>query len=483
MKDLEPSEVWGFFEEILAIPRISRDEEKIIDYITQFAGKNKLDFKKDKTGNCLVSKPASRGFENRKPVILQSHLDMVGEKLLDVEHDFTKDPIKAVKKEGWITAEGTTLGADDGIGVAASLAVLVSDSIQHGPLECLFTVDEETGMAGAFGLEENFMQGKILLNLDSEDEGEIFIGCAGGIETVGHFKKRTRPVQPGSRAMKLTLEGLQGGHSGDEIHKGYINAIKLMNRLLWILDREMDFHIVSFEGGNLRNAIPREATAIIVIKENAYEQLTAGFERIVNLLGNEIKAIEPGCKMRMESGELPERCYKKKFQRKIMNMLFACPHGVIEWSRDIDGLVETSTNLAVLKENESGDIEVVTSQRSSRDSAKSDISDRIAALFQLAGGEVKHSGGYPGWVPNRSSEILRISERIYSDLFATKPKVKAIHAGLECGLFLHTYPELDMISFGPTIKGAHTPEEKIHIGSVDKFWKFLIALLENIPQH
>jgi dipeptidase D len=481
MKELQPKVVWGYFEEILEIPRLSRKEEKIIGYLERFAEKHNLQYRKDNTGNVLISKPAREGFENRETVILQSHVDMVGEKLGDVEHDFSKDPIKAVIQDEWVTAEGTTLGADDGIGIAASLAVLASDTIVHGPLECLFTVDEETGMSGAFGLEENFMTGKILLNLDSEDEGDIFIGCAGGIDTIGRFRKKTKPVSKQQSALKITLDGLQGGHSGDEIHQGYANAIKLMNRLLWNMDQKLKIHIASFEGGKLRNAIPREATAVIVFKVELSEKVKKQFEMFYSVLSGEIGQVEPGFNMALESVKVPKVRFKRGFQRRLLNMLYGCPHGVIGWSHDIRDLVETSTNLAVIKDSDPDYVEILTSHRSSKDSARQNIADRMAAIFTLAGAEVSHSGGYPGWEPNTASEILRISERVYTDLFNKEPEVKAIHAGLECGLFLKKYPWLDMISFGPTIKGAHTPDEKIHIESVNRFWDFLLELLRNAP--
>lgn len=481
MKELNPAEVWGYFEEILKIPRLSRNEGKMIDYIRQFAGEQRLNFKKDNAGNILISKPALAGYEDRETVILQSHLDMVGEKLNGVKHDFSKDSIKSVIRDGWITAEGTTLGADDGIGIAASLAILASDSIVHGPIECLFTVDEETGMTGAFGLEENFMSGKILLNLDSEDEGEIFIGCAGGLDTIGRFRKKLKHVSGDKQAMRITIDGLQGGHSGDEIHKGFANAIKLMNRLLWNLDQRVKIGISSFEGGRLRNAIPREASAVIVFKSKYAEAVSRYFETFVSVIKSEMGEVEPGLRIEMLPTDLPDQQFKRGFHQRLLNMLYGCPHGVISWSRDIDNLVETSTNLAVLRDADNDYIEILTSHRSSRKSAMQNITDRMKALFELAGAEVIQSGGYPGWEPDPDSEILRIAKKTYSDLFGKDPEVKAIHAGLECGLFLEKYPYLDMISFGPTIKGAHTPEEKIHIESVSKFWDFLLVLLRNVP--
>ncbi len=481
MNNLKPEEIWRYFKEILEIPRLSKHEEKIIAYLEDFAKSQQLDFKKDSSGNCLITKPATKGYEDRETVILQSHIDMVGEKLPDIDHDFSKDPIEAVIKDGWVTAKGTTLGADDGIGIAASMAILASDRIEHGPLECLFTVDEETGMTGAFGLQEGFMKGKILLNLDSEDEGEIFIGCAGGIDTLGRFRKKTREVASRQVALKLSVEGLQGGHSGDEIHKGFYNGIKLLNRVLWNLDQQFKFRISSFSGGKLRNAIPREAAAVIVMKADTARELSAHLKKFTAQLNREVLPVEPNFKMTLEQADTPALSWKRSFQRKLMNMLYACPHGVIGWSRDISGLVETSTNMAVLRDENPEYIELLTSQRSSVDSAKQDIADRMGALFSLTGGEVKHSDGYPGWTPDTSSQILKISEKVYKDLFGTAPEVKAIHAGLECGLFLEKYPGLDMISFGPTIKGAHTPDEKIDIETVDKFWDFLLAILKEVP--
>jgi len=481
MRDLVPAEVWAYFEEILLIPRLSKHEEKIINYLESFAKKFNLEFNKDKTGNLIIRKPATPGFENRQTIVLQSHMDMVGEKLLEVEHDFSKDPIKAVEKNGWIYASGTTLGADDGIGVAASMALLASDTIEHGPLECLFTVDEETGMTGAFGIEKGFMKGRILLNLDSEDEGELFIGCAGGIDTVGTLNIKSKLVKEGDTARKIVVEGLQGGHSGDEIHKGFGNSIKMLNLVLWTLERNHGIKISAFTGGKLRNAIPREAEAVIVFPVDQSGDVQGTFDKLVSEIVAEYKAIEPSLRIHMSETALPDTTYRKKFQKRLLNMLYAFPHGVIRWSKEIEGLVETSTNLAVMRNKEAGKLEIVTSQRSSSEFGKRSIANRIESLFLLANADVAHSDGYPGWNPNTNSEILKISRKLYNDLFDEEPKVKAIHAGLECGLFLEKYPDLDMISFGPTIKGAHTPEERLEIASVTKFWDFLLALLKNAP--
>jgi dipeptidase D len=482
MRGLDPKELWGYFDDILKIPRISKNEERILEYLVAFAKNKGLEYDTDMVGNLLMKKAASKGFENRETIILQSHMDMVGEKLSEVDHDFYKDPIKARIVDGWVKASGTTLGADDGIGVAASLAILNSDIVQHGPIECLFTADEETGMTGAFGLKSGFMDGKILLNLDSEDEGEIFIGCSGGIDTVVKFKARTKRTQRSKVARLIKIDGLKGGHSGDEIHKKHINAIKLLNRFLWNADRQFPLHIANYQGGKLRNGIPRDASAVIVMTEENANLLEIYFDSFQEYIKNEIISYEPDLTMKLEKVDLPETRFARSFQRDFMNAIYACPHGVIAWCEDIPDLVETSTNLAIVRTINGDQIEVHTSQRSSVDSAKSDISDHINALFTLAGAGVKHSDGYPGWNPNKNSTILKISEKLYKDMFKTQPKVRAIHAGLECGLFLEKYPYLDMVSFGPTIKGAHTPEERIEISTVIKFWDFLIKLLEKAPE-
>lgn len=480
--ELHPQEVWTYFSEILSIPRISKKEEKIIAYLVKFADDHKLDYKRDRVGNLLISKPGTKGMENRKGVILQSHVDMVGEKHAEVDHDFDKDPIQAHIEDGWVKAKGTTLGADDSIGIAASLAILASGDISHGPLECLFTIDEESGMTGALGLQPGFLKGSILLNLDSEDEGEIFIGCAGGTDTVATYPVKKKRVKRNTTALRVSVGGLQGGHSGDEIHKGFGNSIKILNRFLWNADQRFKIRLASFDGGKARNAIPREAVAIITIPKKSGELIKVYFESFVGIMKKELEAVEPDFHMTLEQTELPEWQMNRKRQRKLFNALYACPHGVIAMSQAIDGLVETSTNLASVKSIDEETLEIVTSQRSSVESAKQDTADRLASLFTLLGATVRHSDGYPGWKPDRSSEVLKLSEKIYKELFDQEPEVKAIHAGLECGLFLQKYPELDMISFGPTIKGAHTPEERIRIDTVDKFWKFLLVLLAQTPE-
>lgn len=479
---LEPKDVWHYFGEICQVPRPSKKEEKIIAYLMDFGKKHNLDTKTDAAGNVLISKPATKGFENKKPVVLQSHMDMVCEKNSETKHDFFKDPIKPKVEGDWVKAEGTTLGADDGIGVAAQMAILASNSIEHPALECLFTVDEETGLTGAFALEKDFIKGRILLNLDSEDEGELFIGCAGGVDTIATYNFRTRPVPPKSVAFKLCVKGLRGGHSGDDIHKGYGNSNKIINRFLWMAAQKYNIRVNKIEGGNLRNAIPREASAIVTVKEKYVIDFEKDFSNYCKIIFKEYKGVETKMTFDLNKVEMPRFVMKMKDQWSLLDSLYACPHGVIAMSRDLPGLVETSTNLASVKFFEGNLIEVVTSQRSSVDSAKIDIANHVASVFHLAGAQVLHTDGYPGWNPNKDSEILKVSEESYERLFGRKPIVRAIHAGLECGLFLEKYPDMDMVSFGPTLRNVHSPDEKIHIGTVEKFWNHLLDVLKNIPK-
>jgi len=477
---LEPVKIWGYFNEICQIPRPSKKENKILEYLIQFAKKNKIIYSQDSIGNLLMQKAASPGFENLKKVILQSHLDMVGEKEPQIDHDFTKDPIKPEAISGWVKANGTTLGADDGIGIAAQMVILQDKDLEHGPLECLFTVDEESGMTGAMNLKPGFISGKILINLDSEDEGELFIGCAGGLDTVAKFKSNPKPVKPKSKAYNIFVSGLMGGHSGDEIHKSPSNALKILNRFLWNASREFKLSIHLLDGGNMRNAIPREAEAYVLIPQKHAVNFESFFHIYANTVTREIGTIESGLSFSLQETDMPLTVMNKKTQTQLLNAIYACPHGVINWSQDLDGLVETSTNLASIKMNNNKEIIVTTSQRSSVDSAKKDISDRIGSIFRMAGARVEHSDGYPGWTPNPESEIVKTTEASYRRLFRKKPVVRAIHAGLECGLILEKYPNLDMISFGPTIRGAHTPGEKINIKSTQKFWKLLLDVLKTV---
>lgn len=479
---LEPAKVWEYFDEICQIPRPSKKEEKILDYLIRFAENNKISYTQDSIGNLLMQKSASHGNENLKKVILQSHLDMVGEKEPQIVHDFTKDPIKPEIVSGWVQANGTTLGADDGIGIASQMVILQDKELEHGPLECLFTVDEESGMTGAMNLKPGFLSGKILINLDSEDEGELFIGCAGGIDTIARFKSNPKTVKPKSKAYNILISGLNGGHSGDEIHKSPANAIKILNRLLWNATNEFKLSIHLLDGGNMRNAIPREAEAYVVIPQKHAVNFESFFQIYAGTVTREIGSVESGISFSLKETDLPITVINRKTQELLLNAIYACPHGVITWSHELEGMVETSTNLASIKMNNNKEIVITTSQRSSVDSVKKDISDRIGSIFRMAGAQVEHSDGYPGWTPNPDSEIVKITEASYRRLFKKKPLVRAIHAGLECGLILEKYPNLDMISIGPTILGAHTPGEKINIKSTQKFWKLLLDVLKNVQR-
>lgn len=479
--NLTPSDIWMYFEQICQVPRPSKKEEKIIAYLLDFAKAHKLEAKTDEIGNVVIRKPATKGMENRETVVLQSHTDMVCEKNSNVNHDFNVDPIQPYIDGGWVKAKGTTLGADDGIGIAAQLALLASTNVPHGPLECLFTVDEETGLTGAFEIKEGFFEGKYLLNLDSEDEGELFIGCAGGLDTVVTFDYEREPMPSGNVAYKLSVSGLSGGHSGDDINKGLGNSIKLLNRFLWRTNTKYDLRMSILEGGNLRNAIPREAYTIFTIHEEDIESMMKDFKQYVHDVKQELRATEPNLTLELVPVELPDYVIDETTQYDLLNSLYACPHGVIEMSRDIPGLVETSTNLASVKFIHDNQILICTSQRSSVASSIKDISYMVESVFRLANSKIVHSDGYPGWMPNTNSVILTVTVDAYKRQFGYEPKVRAIHAGLECGLFLEKYPYLDMISFGPTLRGVHSPDERLEIASVEKFWKLLIDVVANIP--
>ena len=479
---LEPKPVWAYFKEILDIPRPSKKEEKIIKYLLEFGKKHQLETLQDEVGNVLIRKPATQGMENKKPVILQSHIDMVCEKNSDKVHDFEKDPIETYIKDGWVHAQGTTLGADDGIGVAAQLAILVADDIEHGPLECLFTVDEETGLTGAFGLKPGFLKGKILLNLDSEDEGQLFIGCAGGQDTQAWLPYDLETAPDGHKAYKLMISGLKGGHSGDDINKGLGNANKMLNRFLWTFKDTYHIKLNTFDGGNLRNAIAREAYAVIMVPEGQAAEFEKEVPKFEKILRNEYHVTEPNLKFTIETAEVPGTVIDEDSFRELTNALYACPHGVLAMSQEIENFVQTSTNLASVK-FEQDEILVTTSQRSSIESEKQDATNMVTSVFKLAGARTETGDGYPGWTPNPNSAVVEITERSYKNLFKTEPEVLAIHAGLECGLIGDKYPGMDMISFGPTIKGAHSPDERIEIESVQKFWDLTLDVLKNIPEN
>jgi dipeptidase D len=482
LSHLNPAPIWIYFEEICSIPRLSKNEAKIRKYLLDFAEKNKLESKEDEVGNILIIKPASRGMENRKTIVLQSHMDMVGEKNADYPHDWMTDPVIPVIKGGWVTATGTTLGADDGVGIAAQMAILNDKDLKAGKIECLFTVDEESGMTGAINLKSDFFTGKTLLNLDSEDEGIIFIGCAGGMDTVGSMNYKSIPVDPGLCALHISVTGLHGGHSGDEIHKGYGNSVKIMNRLLRNISNQFDISIANFDGGNLRNAIPREAFSTIVTEKKDCGQIERWINAFYLTVIDEFGDLEKDLKISVKKAALPAFVMDRENQIKFLNALSCCPHGVIAWSKEMDDLVETSTNLASAKFSDNNTIKIITTQRSSVESAKHDVAAMVESCLSLAGAEVIHSDGYPGWKPNLTSEILNITRKSYVKLFHKEPLVRAIHAGLECGLVFEKIKGIDMISFGPTIRGAHTPEEMIEIKTASMFWDLLVDVVKSMPE-
>ena len=479
-KDLKPGIVFRYFEEVCQVPRPSKKEDKIRAYLLDFAKAHGLPARTDEAGNVLITKPATPGKEHLKTVILQSHMDMVCEKNKDTRHDFDTDPIETYVDGEWLRAKGTTLGADNGIGIATELAVLASDDIAHGPIQCLFTVDEETGLTGAFALQEGFMEGDILINLDSEDEGELFIGCAGGAGTTATFPCTMTAAPEGYFFFRVAVKGLTGGHSGDDINKNRANANKLLNRYLTGLMRKYDLRLCEIDGGNLHNAIPREAHAVCAVPMACKEAVRVDLNIYLAEIENEYAVTEPNLQMDLESESPRAEVMDAEQMRRFLLSIYAVHNGVYAMSQDIEGLVETSSNLASVKQGE-GCIKVVTSQRSSILSSRMDMSAMVSAAFELGGATVETGDGYPGWKPNPSSEILRIAVESYKRLFGVEPKVKAIHAGLECGLFLEKYPSLDMVSFGPTLRGVHSPDERMLIPTVDKFWRHLLDVLAHIP--
>jgi len=478
LSSLRPTLIWKYFEEILTIPRPSGQESLIRNYLIDFAKQHDLAYKVDQTGNLLICKKASQGKEKVPVIILQSHLDMVCEKNSETKHDFLKDPITAYIDDTWVKASGTTLGADDGIGIAAQMAILASDDISHGPIECLFTVEEETGLTGAFGLEPGFLTGTTLLNLDSEDEGELFIGCAGGRDTTITFSFKREPVPVDYQAYKLTVSGLKGGHSGDDIHRGLGNANKILNRFLWNEQSHLRLRVADFNGGNLRNAIPREASAIVLVPSKYEKELLNSLIKYEQVMRNEFSLTEPGLALKINRCENPDYTIDLLSQEKLINALYATPHGVHSWSQSMAGMVESSTNLASVKFSEESAF-ITTSQRSSLDSSKEDIVNMVTSVWRLTDAKIEHSNGYPGWSPNPDSQILKTTVDAYIRLFGSPPIVRSIHAGLECGLFLEKYPHLDMVSFGPTIKGAHSPDERLDIATTGKFWNLLVEVITN----
>ena len=478
LSQLSPQPLWQIFEKICSIPHPSKHEQKISAWIQQFATELSLDVKEDKVGNLIIKKPATIGMENRKGVILQAHMDMVPQKNNDKEHDFINDPIEAYVDGEWVTANGTTLGADNGIGLSASLAVLASKDIQHGPLEVLVTIDEEAGMTGAFGLEAGWLEGDILLNTDSEDEGEVYMGCAGGIDVNIELPIEWEATNTAKSAVNVSLNGLKGGHSGVDIHLGRANANKLLVRTLSLLD--IDFAIANLQGGSLRNAIPREAEVTLVIDGQDKDTLVNALKDINSLFLAELSKVEPNILLSLTDAPLPEKQLAKVSQSAVINSINGCVNGVIRMSDTIDGIVETSTNLGVVLTNENA-VSVKCLVRSLIDSARTNTQNMIASTFALAGASVTFTGAYPGWEPKDDSEIKDILRETYQGMFGTLPKIMVIHAGLECGLFKDAYPHWDMVSFGPTIRFPHSPDEKVKIDTVEPFFNLLVEVLGNIP--
>jgi aminoacyl-histidine dipeptidase len=479
---LQPGEVWANFYELTRIPRPSHHEDQIREFMVNFGKSLGLDTHKDEAGNVIIRKPATPGMENRKGVILQGHLDMVPQKNSDKEHDFTKDPIETLIDGEWVKANGTTLGADNGIGVASAMAILASKDIAHGPVEALFTATEETGMDGANGLKPGVLDGQILINMDSEDEGELYVGCAGGEDAYAEFTFSEVPVPADSIAFKLNVTGLKGGHSGMDIILGRGNANKIFFRLLKEANKVCGVRLASINGGSLRNAIPREAFGVVTVPYATADKLVGLVAGLTNIIKRELSATEPSLKIELAKTEMPASLIDEKTQINLTHAVVAAPNGVIRMSDSMIGLVETSTNLAIVRsDNATKTTSIACLMRSSVDSARAELGSRMESVFTLAGAKVTLTGGYPGWKPNMESPILKTMQKVYNEKYGRIPEIKAIHAGLECGILGGKYPNWDMISFGPTIRFPHSPDEKVNIESVGKFWDFLVETLKNVP--
>ncbi len=479
LEGLEPALLWDYFSQLSRIPRESKKERAAGDFVVKVAQSLGLESMRDKVGNVVVRKPASPGHEDRPSLCLQSHLDMVCVKRNDKKHDFARDPITLVHEDGWVKADGTTLGADNGIAVATNLAIMADRSLEHGPLELLFTIDEETGLTGAKALEPAMVRSRILINLDSEDEGVLTVGCAGGADTVATWALATDAAKAGSVALDVRVTGLLGGHSGVEIHTQRGNAIKMLTRVLVALE-SFDARIAKFEGGSKRNAIPAEAVARVVLPKAKVEEAKAAVLVLRAVLLDEIRAIEPNVDVVVEpvKGKV-SRVWKRPFQRNVLRALQGLPHGVLKMSAAIPGLVETSTNVAVLTQSPKT-LTLATSQRSLVETERDDAADSARVILELAGANVRPSDPYPGWAPDMQSRILALSKRVHAEVYGFEPKVEAIHAGLECGILGKKIPGMDMVSLGPTIKGAHSPDERVDVGTVERYWNYLLTILRNV---
>jgi dipeptidase D len=479
VENLEPKLLWKRFEEISKIPRCSKHEDKIRQYLLDFAKQKRLKSKTDKSGNVVITKSASSGMQNKPTIILQSHMDMVCEKNSDVDHNFDKDPIKLKRDGDIITADGTTLGADDGIGVATTLAILENEELKHGPIEALFTVDEETGLTGAFALEKDMLTGKIMLNIDSEDFGVITVGCAGGGESKITLSIKKRTVDKDLSHLHIKISGLRGGHSGVDIHEQRGNAIKILARVLWGASKKHSFLLSDIKGGDKHNAIPRESTATVFIKKEDKKSFISDLKDETKIILDEIKPIDPGLKVDVKDIDSIDRSLDTQSQFILLNLIHGLPHGVHKMNYDIPKLVDTSTNLATLKIEKDKAL-MGLSSRSSIGSALQDMRDRIRAIAELSGAKVDEDKPYPGWKPNLDSKLLKKSKQIFKEMYGKDPVVEAIHAGLECGIIGEKFPGMDMISIGPTIKYPHSPEEQVKISTVEKFFDYVIKILQTV---
>jgi dipeptidase D len=478
--NLEPKTVWENFFKLTQVPRPSKKEEKIQEFMINYGKSLGLVTETDAVGNVIIRKPATPGMENRKGVILQGHLDMVPQKNSATKHNFETDPIDAWIDGEWVRARGTTLGADNGIGVASAMAIMAARNTEHGPVEALFTCDEETGMTGAMGLKTKWLNGDILLNLDSEEEGELYVGCAGGINANIEFEYDEVIVPEDVVPLKLIISGLKGGHSGLDINLGRGNANKLLVRFLKYAVNELDIRLSEINGGGMRNAIPREAYAVIVVPGENVDQLKKAVKRYESIYKSEFSVVDPDIHFEVEETELPKSLIEERIQDDMIDAVYACPNGVIRMSDSVPGLVETSTNLSTVK-SQRGVIFVKCLLRSSVDSAKDDLVEMVDSVFSLSGAMVSFDGSYPGWKPNMNSEILKLAKEVYQKKYGKVPETKAVHAGLECGILGGTYPNWDMISFGPTMVAPHSPDEGVYIPSVQKFWDYLVEILKNVP--
>ena len=481
IRQLQPQEIWNKFADLNAVPRPSKKEERIIAFMKKFGNDLGLETVEDAVGNVIIKKPASAGMEDRKTVVMQSHLDMVHQKNSDTNFDFDSQGIEMFVDGDWVRAKGTTLGADNGLGVATIMAILESDSITHPSIEALFTIDEETGMTGAMGLQGGFLKGEILLNLDTEEDDEIGVGCAGGIDVTATRTYIQEDSPENSTAFRIEVKGLQGGHSGMDIHKGFGNANKLMNRLLYDGHEHYGLRIAEIDGGSLRNAIPRESFATIVVDADRSEGFKTAMDVLVAAIKKEFMTMEPSLEINVSLTDMPSNVMVVSTQAGLIKALYAACNGIYRMSADIPELVETSNNIArvIVKD---GRIKIGCLTRSSVESSKMDLANMLKATFELAGCEVEFSGSYPGWSPNMDSSILKVMRELYEQLNGEAPHVAACHAGLECGILGTNYPEMDMISFGPNIKGAHSPDERAQISSVQKYWKFVLEILKETPK-